>query len=337
MQTKNFPQGRPFDPKVPNCPFIIYSDEFLEVLGQNPRLEQLVKTDAHEGPVYVKAHNALYFTTVPENVNVPAPGYKAVAISRLDLNKEIPTVTVVRQDSNMANGMTLDREGRLVICEQGTFSSPAAIGRLDLQTNRLESVVEQWFGLPFNSPNDVVVKSDGTIWFTDPSYGFLQSFKPQPVVGDFVYRFDGATKALSVVADSFNKPNGLAFSADESILYINDSAAIQGPGSYYPTLPHHIFAFDVVDGTHLVNSRLFAVVTPGIPDGLKVDSAGRVYSSSADGLKIYNPSGDLIGAIQVTGVANFCFGGARNNVIYILNDKAIYAAHLQAAGAIELR
>jgi gluconolactonase len=335
MHSKSFPQGRPFDPKDPNGPFIIYSEEFLDVLGPNPRLEQVVATNAHEGPVYVKTQNSLYFTTVPQNVNVPSPGYKAVAISKLDLNTK--TVTVVRQDSNMANGMTLDLEGRLVVCEQGTFSSLAAIGRLDLKTSRMESVVEQWFGLPFNSPNDVVVKSDGTIWFTDPSYGALQGFKPQPVVGDFVYRFDGATASLSVVADSFNKPNGLAFSPDESILYINDSAAIQGPGSHFPSLPHHILAFDVEDGRHLVNSRLFAVVTPFFPDGLKVDSAGRVYSSSADGLKIYNASGDLIGAIQVYGVANFCFGGPGNNVIYICNDVSIYAAHLQATGAIPLR
>ncbi len=339
MNIKDFPQGRLFNPQMPDCPFIIYSDEFLEVLGPDPRLEKVVDTGAHEGPVYVKAQNTLYFTTVPRNVNTPSPGYKSVAISKLDLNAKDPAkaVTVVRQDSNMANGMTLDREGRLIVCEQGTFSSPAAIGRLDLKTHGMESVVEQWFGLPFNSPNDVVVKSDGTIWFTDPSYGFLQSFKPQPVLGDFVYRFDGATRSLSVVADSFNKPNGLAFSPDESILYINDSAAIQGPGSYYPTLPHHIFAFDVKEGRHLVNSRLFAVVTPGIPDGLKVDSAGRVYSSSADGLKVHNPCGDLIGAVQVYGVANFCFGGPQNNVIYICNDVAIYAAHIKATGAIPPR
>ena len=235
----------------------------------------------------------------------------------------------------MANGMTLDREGRLVICEQGTMSSPARISRLNLSTNEIESLVEQWFGLPFNSPNDVVVKSDGTIWFTDPSYGALQSFKPQPIVGDFVYRFDPATGSLSVVADSFNKPNGLAFSPDESILYINDSAAIQGPGTYYANLPHHIRAFDVVNETHLANDRLFAVVTPGIPDGLKVDSAGRVYSSSANGLKIFNPSGDLIGAIQIYNIANFTFGGPQNNIIFALNDSAIYAVHLQAEGAIQ--
>jgi gluconolactonase len=324
MSAKSFPKGRPLDPGDASCPFIVYNEEFLQVLGPDPRLDLVVATDAHEGPVYVRAEDALYFTTVPRNVNVPTPGYKTVAISRLDLAADPPAVSVVREPSNMANGMTLGRDGSLIVCEQGTRSSPAAISRLDLRTRVRESLVEQWFHLPFNSPNDVVVKSDGTIWFTDPSYGFLQSFKPEPLVGDFVYRFDPARGSLAVVADGFNKPNGLAFSPDESILYINDSAAIQTPGSYHPGLPHDILAFDVRHGAHLANARLFAVVTPGVPDGLKVDSAGRVYSSS----------GDLIGAIILDNVANFTFGGPNLDTIYLLNDTAIYAAQLQARGAV---
>src|SRR6185503_19879542 len=108
----------------------------------------------------------------------------------------------------------------------------------------------------------------------------------------------------SVVADSFNKPNGLAFSPDETILYINDSGAIQGPGTYFVNLPHHIRAFDLLGGRHLVHDRLFAVVTRGIPDGLKVDSEGRVYSSSASGIQVYSNYGDLVGEILAPGVAN---------------------------------
>jgi gluconolactonase len=326
--------GQSLNPDDPTCPFIVYSDEFLAVLGPDPSLDKVVETDAHEGPVYVRSRDTLYFTSVPKKINEPAPGHLTVAINKVDLSAGPKEVSTVRQPSNMANGMTQDQQGRLVICEQGTNSSIARISRLDLGTNEIEPVVEDWFGLPFNSPNDVVVKSDGTIWFTDPSYGFLQSFKPAPVVGDFVYRYNPKTGSISVVADSFNKPNGLAFSPDEEILYINDSAAIQGHGTYFVNLPHHIRAFDVKDETHLVNDRLFAVVTPGIPDGLKVDSQGRVYSSSADGLKVFNVAGDLIGAILVDGVANFTFGGLENNVIYILNDTAIYAAHIQAQGTL---
>jgi gluconolactonase len=319
---------------IPRVRLLFYSDEFLPALGPDPQLLKVLETDAHEGPVYVRAQNTLYFTSVPQKINAPSPGYLTVAINKIDLSDDPKQVSTVRQPSNMANGMTLDREGRLVICEQGTKSSIARISRLDLGNNQVEPVIEDWFGLPFNSPNDVVVKSDGTIWFTDPSYGFLQSFKPAPMVGDFVYRYDPRSGSLSVVADSFNKPNGLAFSPNEEILYINDSGAIQGPGSYFVSLPHHIRAFDVKNETHLVNDRLFAVVTPGIPDGLKVDSEGRVYSSSADGLKVFNVAGDLIGAILVYNVANFTFGGPDNNIIYILNDSAIYAAHIRAQGAI---
>jgi gluconolactonase len=312
-------------------PFVLYSEEFRAVLGDDPQLEELVVTDAHEGPVYVAALDALFFTTVPRTVNVPLQGFKEVSIDRLDI--ATGDLSTLRDVSNMANGMTLDREGRLLVCEQGTKTHRARIGRIDLDTNTEETVVDEWFGLTFNSPNDIVVKSDGTIWFTDPSYGYLQGFKDQPLVGDFVYRHDPTTGETTVVADSFNKPNGLAFSPDESILYINDSGAIQGPGTYYVNLPHHIRVFDVADGSHLVNDRLFAVVTPGIPDGLKTDSAGRVYSSCTTGVKVYSPQGRLLGEILVPGTANFCFGGAAGNVLFILNDTGIWAATLAARGA----
>jgi gluconolactonase len=318
--------------------FIAYSEEFGEVTGPQPRFYTVVETNAHEGPVYVRDENALYFTTVPVGSDVPMAGGKRVTIRRLALDGEYPlppsALTTVREDANMANGMTLDREGRLVICEQGTKGTPARISRMDLPSGAAETVVDQWRGLRFNSPNDVVVKSDGTVWFTDPSYGALQGIKDAPQVGDFVYRYDPASGMVSVVADSFNKPNGLAFSPDESLLYINDSGAIQGPGTYFVNLPHHIRAFDVLDGRRLGGDRLFAVVTPGYPDGLKLDSAGRVYSSSASGIQVYTPRGDLIGEIVAPGVANFTFGGPGNNVIYICADTVIWAAEIQATGAV---
>jgi gluconolactonase len=312
-------------------PFVIYSEEFVEVLGDDPSLEKLVETNAHEGPVYVRDQDALYFTTVPASIGVPLPGWKEVQIGRLDLASG--EVSTFRAASNMANGMTLDREGRLLVCEQGTKTARARISRIDLESGETETLVDEWFGLTFNSPNDIVVKRDGTVWFTDPSYGYLQGFKDQPMVSDFVYRYDPATGDVTVVADSFNKPNGLAFSPDEKTLYINDSGAIQGPGSYYVNLPHHIRAFDVAsDGGPLTNDRLFAVVTPGIPDGLKTDSAGRVYSSCSTGVKVYSPQARLLGEILVPGTANFCFGGAEDNRLFMLNDTAIWAVTLNARG-----
>ena len=120
-------------------------------------------------------------------------------------------------DANAANGMTLAPDGRLLVCEQGTMDAPARISAVDPMTGEAEAVVDALAGLPLNSPNDVVVKRDGTIWFTDPSYGFLQDFRPEPAHGDFVHRFDPVTAQLTVVASDFDKPNGLAFSPDENV------------------------------------------------------------------------------------------------------------------------
>lgn len=314
-----------------DSPFVVYSPEFLEVLGPSPESWVVPNVNAHEGPVYVREWDAILFTTVPVTTNVPNSGNRNVSIGRLDVgSREVSTFVEV---TNMANGMTLDRDGHLLICEQGTRTSPAGISRMNLETRESRSVVDNWFGLSFNSPNDVVVKSDGTIWFTDPAYGYLQGFRDQPLVGNFVYRYDPADGSVVVVADSFKKPNGLAFSPDESILYINDSGAIEGPGTYFVDFPHHIRAFDV-RGVQLWNDRLFAVVAPGIPDGLKIDSAGRVYSSCATGVKVYEPGGKLSGEILAYGVANFCFGGVGNDMLFMMCDTNITVAKIAATGAI---
>jgi len=234
-----------------NPHFVIYSDAFLDVLGSDPGYETIANVNAHEGPVYVRGENALYFTTVPVTTNIPSFGDRNVAIGRLDVASGQVSTCVAA--TNMANGMTLDREGRLLICEQGSLETKARISRMDLKTKKVETVVDHWFGLPFNSPNDVVEKSDGTIWFTDPAYGSLQGFRPKPLIGDYVYRYDPADDSVTVVVDTFKKPNGLCFSPDESILYVNDSGAIEGPNAYHVDLPHHIRAFDVADDSHLVS------------------------------------------------------------------------------------
>ncbi|MGH8973515.1 MAG: SMP-30/gluconolactonase/LRE family protein [Acidimicrobiia bacterium] len=284
----------------------------------------MVETDAHEGPVYVAAEDALYFTTA-------APGVvRRLALDgeRFPLESDRVTAVPAAGGASMANGMTLDLEGGLLVCEQGTHSDPARIGRIDLAAGTYQIVVDAWRGLPLNSPNDVVVRSDGTVWFTDPSYGHLQGFRPEPTVGDFVYRYDPGTGHLDVVADSFDKPNGLAFSPDGSVLYVTDSGANQEPGSYHPGRPHHIVAFDVAGGRHLRQPRLFAVTTPGFPDGLKVDAEGRVYASAFSGVQVFNPDGDFIGEIHLPGTVNFAFGGVGDNVLFITTDSAVWAAVL---------
>ena len=283
----------------------------------------VVETDAHEGPVYVPAEDALYFTTVPREI---APGVPDTQIKRLALDGdrfplEPERVTLVSEHANMANGMALGPDGRLVVCEQGGMAEPARISRVDPATGRWETVVNGWCGLAFNSPNDVVVAVDGTLWFTDPSYGHLQGFRPEPVLGDYVYRYDPEEDHLSVVAASFDKPNGLCFSPDGSVLYVADNGA-----------PHRIVAFDVVDG-QLERGREFAVSMPDFPDGMKVDAAGRVYAASAGGVQVFSPEGELVGEIDLPGAVNFTFGGRAGDVLFITADSAIWAAVLDTKGA----
>jgi gluconolactonase len=271
--------------------------------GCPARLEHLVDVDAHEGPVYVAGEDALYFSSVPR----PGP---RVDIKRLDLGSL--TVSVVREDAAAANGMALGPDGRLVVCEQ----IGGAIAAVDRFTGERDLLVDG-----FNSPNDVVVKNDGTIWFTDPSYGWLQGFRPPPERRDAVHRFDPRTGAVTEVAASFDKPNGLCFSPGERTLYVADNGE-----------PHHLKAFDVVDGHRLERERVIHVSSPEHPDGLKADADGRLYASFSAGVQVLSPHGTLLGEIELPGAVNFCFGGPGRNVLFITTDTAIYAAHLQAKG-----
>jgi gluconolactonase len=309
--------------------FITHAQAFAAVLGDAPRLWRLAEVDAHEGPVYFPDENALYFTSVPRPSIDRSP---VVHIKRLSLDRP-DEVSVLIVDANGANGMTSDHEGALIVCEQGSRSKRARIAEVDRSTGEVQTVVDHWSGLRFNSPNDVVVASDGAIWFTDPSYGQLQGFRPPSEVGDYVYRRDPQTGETTVVADSFDKPNGIAFSPDEHTLYVTDSGANQEPGSYDPARPHHIKAFDVLDGRHLSGERLFAVVTPGFPDGLKVDGAGHLYASSFSGVQVFAPDGEHLGEIRLPGTVNFCFGGPDHDLLLITTDTAVWAAALAAKGA----
>jgi len=285
-------------------------------------LMKLVDVDAHEGPVYVAADDALYFTTVPQDLRV--------SIKRLSL--ATGQVGVVRHEANMANGMTLAPDGTLLVCEQGTHERPAQIASVDRRTGESRTVVAAAGGESLNSPNDIVVGHDGAVWFTDPTYGHLQGFRPAPGRGDAVLRFDPATGRTSVVANDFDKPNGLAFSPDGRTLFVGDSGANHEPGSFDPARPHHVRMFDVVGG-RLSNDRLFAEIEPGFPDGLKVDALGRVYVSCFDGVQIFDPVGELLETIPVPGAVNFTFGRAGRDTLFITADTAVWAAVLDAKGA----
>ena len=195
-------------------------------------------------------------------------------------------------------------------------------------------LVDRHDGKRLNSPNDVVVKSDGSIWFTDPPFGILGWWEGEPATPELphgVYRIDPATGRLELMLDDLAGPNGLAFSPDESLLYVSDtSAALAPPGQGH----HHIVAFDVVAGQDLANPRVFAVVEPGLADGFRVDVHGFVYTSSADSVQVYHPDGTRIGRIPVPEkVGNLCVGGDAGNELFICASSSLYRIVLNTRGA----
>jgi len=306
---------------------------FAAVVGRTPRLSKVVDADAHEGPVYLPNDDALFVTSRPRPgqpsriIRIDLDGTAAIASDR---------VSSVTTDATMPNGMTIDHEGFLVVCEQGDMTHDACISRIDPLSGSRTVVANRWRGRRFNSPNDVAVAPDGAIWFTDPAYGHLQGFRPEPELGDFVYRWDPSSGLVDVVADGFDKPNGIALSPDGTTLYVTDSGADrgQGDGTIVVDRPHHVLAFDVVGGRRLAARRLLAVTSPGTPDGLKVDAEGRVYVSSASGVLVFDPYGSLLGEIAIPGTVNFTFGGRDGNVLFVTNDTAVWAAELATTGPL---
>jgi gluconolactonase len=310
----------------PATGFVVHAREFDRVLGPEPRIVEAIATDAHEGPVYAADEDALYFTTVPRrsahlDLVLPLVSVRRLALDGRRFPLEQHRLTTLRAPANAANGMTMDREGRLVMCEQGSFLEPGAITRMDRRTGAIETLVDGAGGLPLNSPNDVVVARDGAVWFTDPSYGHLQGFRPEPSAADVVYRYDRATRRLDVVAGGFDKPNGLVFSPAEDVLYVSDNGA-----------PQHVLAFDVAGG-RLTKRRVLAAGTPGHPDGLAVDADGRLYASAASGIHVFSRSGELLGEIELPGAVNFTFGGPDRDILFVTADTSIWAVFLRVSGS----
>jgi gluconolactonase len=267
-----------------------------------------------EGPVWFADGQYLLWSDIPNNVILQyAEGLG---------------VRVWRHPSHNTNSHTRDREGRLVSCEHG--------GRRVSRTEHDGSytvLVDRYKGKRLNSPNDVVVKSDGTIWFTDPPYGILSDYegkKTKSAIGaNYVYRFDPRTKSLTVVADDFDKPNGIAFSPDEKKLYVADTG-----GSHDPDGAHHIRVFDVIDGRKLARGRVFAEISPGLADGFRLDTDGNVWTSAGDGVHCFSPRGELLGKILVPEVvSNVCFGGPKRNRLFITATTSLYAAYVCQVGA----
>jgi gluconolactonase len=236
-------------------------------------------------------------------------------------------MSVWRQPSNFENGHYRDLEGRLLSCEHGG----RCISRTEPDGSKVV-LVDRYEGKRLNSPNDLVVKSDGTIWFTDPPYGILsdyEGYKAESELGDcYVFRFDPESEELSIVTDEVVEPNGLAFSPDEKVLYVADTSA-----AFDPNGNHHIMAFEVVDGEKARNSRVFAVIAPGLADGFRVDIHGNIFTSSADSVQVYTSDGAHLGKILVPEkVGNLTFGGPRHDRLYIAASSSLYSLELNTRG-----
>ena len=293
--------------------------EFRKIVPAGARLEKLAGGFQFvEGPVWTNAEGGyLVFSDIPAN----------------ELKKWTPQdgVSTFRSPSHNANGNTRDAQGRLITCEH----SGRRVSIADAAGN-VSTLVDRYQGKRLNSPNDVVVKSDGTIWFTDPPYGLRNHMQGKELDGNYVFRFDPDSGELQPVVDDFDRPNGLCFSPDESKLYIADSGQ-----------PRHVRVFDVqADGT-LSGGSVFCAVDTGVPDGIRCDVEGRLYSSAGDGIQIFAPSGGLIGKILVPRVpsrndaaqlapespANLCFGGQDGKTLFITASTSLYAIQLGVSGA----
>jgi len=295
----------------------IVAPEFRKYRLMNAAVERLATgTRWGEGPVWFGDGRFLLWSDIPNN-----------RMMRWD--EPSGAVSVFREPSNIANGNTRDRQGRLVSCEHLT----RRVTRTEYD-GRITLLMDQWEGKRLNSPNDVVVKSDGSIWFSDPHFGlqtYYEGTVATPELPPSIYRIDpNGTPAL--VTDAVKQPNGLCFSPDESVLYVVDSGAAPHP---------KILAFEVSGGTHLLHKHtLIDAGAGGTPDGIRCDVDGNLWcgwgmgSPELDGVHVFNPSGTLIGRIGLPErCANLCFGGPHRNRLFMACGHGLYALYVNTQGA----
>ena len=297
--------------------YAIHDPAFLSLIRPEAPLVTLwTGADFGEGPAWFPAHRSLVFSDITRD-------------RLLRYDDCTGQVGVFRAPSGFANGNTVDREGRLVTCEGG--------GRRVTRTEpdgRVTVVADRWDGRRLNSPNDVVVKSDGSVWFTDPSYGAddakFGGGGPSEIGRQNVYRADPLSGAVTLVSDDFVQPNGLAFSPDERRLYI-----VETGGTHVRGLPFTMSVFDVADDGRLSGGRLFATCEPGVFDGLRVDEAGNVWTSAGVGVRCYAPDGTVLGDIRIGGeqVTNLVFGGPDRRRLFVTGLHSLFSIEVAVAGA----
>ena len=281
------------------------------VLSNAPVKQLATGFDWVEGPVWFGDAGCLLFSDIPNNrIMRWTPG---------------SGITTFRQPSNYSNGHTRDREGRLVSCEHGT----RRVTRTE-HDGQITVIADSFESKRLNSPNDVVVKSDGTIWFTDPHYGIITNYEGYASEQELpcnLYRVDPATGHMDAVVTDANCPNGLAFSPDESRLYMADT------GRLFSDDPQHIRVFDLGSDARLFGGEVFHAIDPGCSDGIRVDTDGNLWSSAADGVHCISPNSELLGKILVPElVSNVCFGGRAKHELYITATTSIYRVSLNRQG-----
>ncbi|KAJ6072301.1 hypothetical protein N7467_010386 [Penicillium canescens] len=312
--------------------FQVHNDKFYSILGHCPTLQLLFQNDtypfAHEAGVYIPTTNHLFITS---NRYTDNNNNQKIQITRINLSTTPVTCEELEPPIPMGNGGVNYSPNEILICGQGNLTEPSGLYTMSTTapyTSKL--LVGDFLGRPFNSVNDVVVHSDGSIWFTDPIYGFEQGYRPAPVLPCQVYRFDPVDRSIRAVADGFGRPNGICFSPDECTVYVTDTDRHHGDGTDDPHRVSSIYAFDlsVYHGQpFLTNRRLFAMTDNGIPDGIKCDLEGNVYSGCGDGIHVWSPGGVLLGRIRIDGgCANFCFG--KDGEIFALNEHRLWKVQL---------
>ena len=289
--------------------FEIYDPVFATYVLHNAPLKRLATGfDWVEGPVWFGDQNCLLFSDIPNN--------RIVRWSE-------DGVTTFRQPANYTNGHTRDLQGRLVSCEHGA----RRVTRTEWD-GTITVIADSYQGKPLNSPNDVIVSKDGAIWFTDPHYGIMtdyEGFKSPQELPCQVYRVDPSGTLEAVITD-MACPNGLAFSPDESLLYVADT------GRMFSKDPQHIKVFDMVDGRP-TNGRIFHSIDKGCADGIRLDSDGNLWSSAGDGVHCIAPDGHLMGKILVPEtVSNICFGGRAKHRLFITATTSLYSVILNRKG-----
>ena len=290
--------------------FEIFESNFKLMINDNSQLMILYSgAEWSEGPVFIKNRNMVVWSDIPNDRMLswtPNAG-----------------VEIFRSPSGYSNGNFLDLQGQLLTCEHGN----RRISRTN-KNGEVVTIVDNFNGKKLNSPNDLVVKSDGSIWFTDPPYGILSDKEghksDSELEGNFVFRYDPIVDKLTLISDDFDKPNGIAFSPDEKFLYIADSGN-----------PKNIRVFNVSeDGESINKGRVFAEISPGVPDGFRVDTDGNVFTSASDGIQVFTPSGVMLGKILVPErTANCAFGGKNRETLFITASTSLYSIVMNVKGA----